>query len=90
MEPGTGKFAICFRMANTVRRRSRSPSPRSPPAATARGRTPVAAGSSTEDVLDVVAQQDGWYDLTVAVDSDPTWSRRFTGHLGTGAASVTG
>jgi phospholipase C len=26
----------------------------------------------------------------VTVDSDATWSRRFTGHLETGAASVSG
>ncbi|MPY34607.1 phospholipase C, phosphocholine-specific [Streptomyces adustus] len=50
----------------------------------------VAAGGSTEDFFNVVAHQNGWYDLTVTVDSDTTWSRRFTGHLETGAPSVSG
>ncbi|WP_236053844.1 phospholipase domain-containing protein [Streptomyces musisoli] len=34
--------------------------------------------------------ENGWYDFTVTVDSGGTWSRRFTGHLETGAASVSG
>lgn len=33
---------------------------------------------------------DGWYDVTVTADCDRTWSQRFTGHLETGRASVTG
>jgi phospholipase C len=33
---------------------------------------------------------DGWYDFTVTVDSDSSWSRRFTGHLENGRVSVTG
>ncbi|MFD0528401.1 hypothetical protein ACFQ1I_17290 [Kitasatospora arboriphila] len=37
-----------------------------------------------------MAYNNGWYDFTVTVDSDPTWSQRFTGHLETGAASVSG
>ncbi|MGW2744064.1 phospholipase domain-containing protein [Streptomyces sp. NPDC001450] len=51
---------------------------------------PVAAGVSAEDYFNAVAYQNGWYDITVTVDSDATWSRRFTGHLETGAASVRG
>jgi phospholipase C len=37
-----------------------------------------------------VAYQDGWYDFTITVDSDASWSRRFTGHIETGTASVSG
>jgi phospholipase C len=33
---------------------------------------------------------EGWYDFTVTIDSDPSWSRRFTGHLENGQVSVTG
>jgi phospholipase C len=32
----------------------------------------------------------GWYDVTVTADCDAAWSQRFTGHLETGEASVTG
>jgi phospholipase C len=32
----------------------------------------------------------GWYDLTVTVDADPTWSRRYVGHLESGRNSITG
>ncbi|MET7618626.1 hypothetical protein [Streptomyces sp. NPDC005408] len=37
-----------------------------------------------------VAYQNGWYDFTVTADADSTWSRRYTGHIETGAASVSG
>jgi len=36
------------------------------------------------------ADQSGWYDFTITVSADSTWSRRFTGHLEYGAASITG
>lgn len=32
----------------------------------------------------------GWYDLTVTVRTDRSWSRRYVGHLENGSASVTG
>jgi phospholipase C len=32
----------------------------------------------------------GWYDLTVTIGGDPSWSRRYTGHLEDGTNSVTG
>jgi hypothetical protein len=32
----------------------------------------------------------GWYDVTVTVSSDNSWSQRFTGHLENGQPSVTG
>jgi len=41
-------------------------------------------------VLDACAESDGWYDLTVTVSSDASWSQRLTGHLETGRASVSG
>ncbi|WP_234326178.1 phospholipase domain-containing protein [Streptomyces sp. NRRL S-337] len=50
----------------------------------------VAAGASTEEYFNAVAYQNGWYDFTVTVNSDVAWSRRFTGHLETGTASVSG
>jgi phospholipase C len=46
-------------------------------------------GSQQQDLTDSVTA-DGWYDFTVTTSADPTWSRRFTGHLETGEVSVTG
>jgi phospholipase C len=40
--------------------------------------------------FDAVATSHGWYDVTVTVSSDPTWSQRFIGHIETGEDSVTG
>ncbi|UXY25878.1 phosphocholine-specific phospholipase C [Streptomyces sp. HUAS TT20] len=90
VEPGTGELAVYFRMTN-----SGSSSVKFTITSNHyRGDGPwtytVAAGASTEDRYDVVARQWGWYDFTVTVDSDTTWSRRFTGHLETGAPSVSG
>jgi phospholipase C len=50
----------------------------------------VAAGGSVSDYFNQVAYYNGWYDFTVTVSSDTAWSRRFTGHIETGAVSVTG
>ncbi|MBR7837728.1 phospholipase C, phosphocholine-specific [Actinospica durhamensis] len=50
----------------------------------------VAAGASVSDYFNQVAYCNGWYDFTVTVSSDASWSRRFTGHIETGAVSVTG
>jgi phospholipase C len=50
----------------------------------------VPAGGSTSDYFNAVAYTNGWYDFTVTVDLDPSWSRRCVGHIETGAASVSG
>lgn len=50
----------------------------------------VAAGASVSDYFNQVAYCDGWYDFTITVSGDTAWSRRFTGHIETGAPSVTG
>ncbi|MFI9274455.1 phosphocholine-specific phospholipase C [Kitasatospora sp. NPDC052896] len=50
----------------------------------------VPAGGSVFDYFNAVAYTNGWYDFTVTVDLDASWSRRFTGHLETGTPSVTG
>ena len=50
----------------------------------------VPAGGSAEHCTDPVRDSGGWYDLHVTIDSDTAWSQRFTGHLETGAPSVTG
>ncbi|WP_329243479.1 phospholipase C, phosphocholine-specific [Streptomyces sp. NBC_01478] len=90
VESGTGKLAIYFKMTNSgsasvkftiTSNHYRSDGPWT---------YTVAAGASTEDFFNAVAYQSGWYDFTVTVDSDATWSRRFTGHLESGAASVSG
>jgi len=90
VESGTGKLAIYFTMAN-----SGSASVKFTITSNHyRGDGPwtytVAAGASAEDSFNAVAYQGGWYDFTVTVDSDATWSRRFTGHLESGTASVSG
>ena len=51
---------------------------------------PVSAGATASDYFNAVAYQGGWYDFTVTVSSDSSWSRRLTGHLETGSASVSG
>ncbi|GHH87468.1 non-hemolytic phospholipase C [Streptomyces sulfonofaciens] len=40
--------------------------------------------------FDPLAGSDGWYDLSVTVSGDPSWSRRYVGHLEDGSDSVTG
>jgi phospholipase C len=40
--------------------------------------------------IDPVRTASGWYDVTVTVSSDSSWSQRFTGHLENGRPSVTG
>ena len=50
----------------------------------------VAAGQTVDDPFRAVADTHGWYDFTVTVDVDATWSRRFAGHLETGRPSVSG
>ncbi|MFI2760421.1 phosphocholine-specific phospholipase C [Streptomyces echinatus] len=90
VESGTGRLAVWFRMTNS----GTSPVKFTITSGHYRGDGPwtytVAAGASAEDYFNAVAYQNGWYDFTVTVDSDATWSRRFTGHLETGAASVSG
>ncbi|WP_406165283.1 phospholipase domain-containing protein [Streptomyces sp. NBC_00996] len=89
-EPGSGKTAICFKMANSsaasvkftiTSHHYRSDGPWT---------YTVAAGGSTEDFFNAVAYQGDWYDFTITVDSDATWSRPFTRHIETVAASVSG
>ncbi|TWV30618.1 phospholipase C, phosphocholine-specific [Streptomyces misionensis] len=90
VEPGTGKLAVYFRMANS----GGAPVTFTITSGHYRGDGPwtytVAAGASAEDFFNAVAYSGGWYDFTVTVDSDPTWSRRFTGHLETGGPGVSG
>ena len=50
----------------------------------------VPAGQRATCRLDPLATSGGWYDLTITIDADPSWSHRFTGHLETGRPSVTG
>ena len=42
------------------------------------------------DYFNAVTIADGWYDFTVTISTDAAWTRRGTGHLETGAATVTG
>ncbi|MBS2535522.1 phospholipase C, phosphocholine-specific [Catenulispora sp. NF23] len=49
----------------------------------------VAAGATVTDYFNAVAYANGWYDFTVTVSSDASWSRRAMGHIEVGAASIT-
>ncbi len=90
VEPGTGEQAVWFAMANT------SGTAMTFTITSTNYRTDgpwtyqVPAGGTVSDYFNAVAFNGGWYDFTVTLDADPSWSRRFTGHLETGAASVTG
>ncbi|HEY0248860.1 MAG TPA: phospholipase C, phosphocholine-specific [Gryllotalpicola sp.] len=46
-------------------------------------------GSHTESV-NVLTTASGWYDVTVTLSSDRSWSRRFVGHIENGKPSITG
>ncbi|MGF1428489.1 phosphocholine-specific phospholipase C [Kitasatospora sp. LaBMicrA B282] len=88
--PDTGKPAIWFKLANngsnpvTFTIKSNNYRTDGPWTYT------VAAGQSVSDYFNAVAYNGGWYDFTVTAGNDATFSQRFTGHLETGAASVTG
>jgi len=50
----------------------------------------VPAGKTTQHNIDPHVNTSGWYDLTVTIDADSSWSQRFTGHVESGQASITG
>ncbi|MDQ1729951.1 MAG: phospholipase [Pseudonocardiales bacterium] len=50
----------------------------------------VSARGRATHVVDPLASSNGWYDLSVTVSGDNSWSRRYTGHLEDGRNSITG
>jgi phospholipase C len=90
VEPGSGKLAIYFHMTNTAA----SPVTFTITSNQYRSDGPwqyaVGAGAMVSDYFNAVAYNNGWYDFSVTVSGDTAWTRRFAGHLETGAASVTG
>jgi len=88
--PNTGRPAVWFKMTNTgstaVTFTITSTNYRTDGTWTYQ----VAAGATVTDYFNAVAYNNGWYDFTVTVSVDAGWSRRATGHIETGAASVTG
>jgi phospholipase C len=48
-----------------------------------------AHGDATHSV-DPLASSNGWYELTVTISGDDSWSRRYIGHLEDGTNSITG
>jgi len=50
----------------------------------------VPANSKSSQYFEAVADQNGWYDFTITVSVDSSWSRRFTGHIEAGGVSITG
>ncbi|HWL88563.1 MAG TPA: phospholipase C, phosphocholine-specific [Polyangiaceae bacterium] len=51
---------------------------------------PVEAGKTVTATFDPLGSANGWYDLEISLNSDPSFLRRFSGHLENGAESVTG
>ncbi|MFH8385521.1 phospholipase domain-containing protein [Kitasatospora sp. NPDC018058] len=88
--PDTGKLAVWFALAN----HGNSPVTFTITTNYYRHDGPwthtVQPGSSVNDWFNQVAYCNGWYDFTITVDSDDSWSQRFSGHLETGSASVSG
>lgn len=50
----------------------------------------LAAGQTVTDDWNAVTYGSGWYDLSATLDADPKFLRRFSGHIETGAPSITG
>ena len=50
----------------------------------------VHAHGSATHVAEPLASSNGWYDLSVTISGDPSWSRRYVGHLEDGEPSITG
>jgi len=50
----------------------------------------VAPHGHITHAVDPLKHSHGWYDLSVTVSTDPSWSRRYIGHLENGEASITG
>jgi phospholipase C len=50
----------------------------------------VHAHSSATHLADPLAVSTGWYDVSVTISSDRSWSRRYIAHVEDGNASTTG
>jgi phospholipase C len=50
----------------------------------------VPAGKTTQHNVHSITSAGGWYDVTVTIDTDTSWSQRFSGHVETGENSITG
>jgi phospholipase C len=52
-------------------------------------RTVAAGGDWSAGLTSALASSD-WYDFTVTVSTDMSWSRRYTGHVENGLPGITG
>ncbi len=50
----------------------------------------VGPGQSVSDYFNQHTYANGWYDFTITVSSDASWSQRFIGHIETGGFGMTG
>jgi phospholipase C len=50
----------------------------------------VPAHRHSTHAVDPLASSNEWYDLSVTISGDSSWSRRYTGHLEDGTNSITG
>ncbi|PYC81153.1 phospholipase C, phosphocholine-specific, partial [Streptomyces tateyamensis] len=87
--PDTGKTALWFKLGNTGTA-AVTYTVTSNQYRTGSWTYTVQPGATVSDYFNQVALCNGWYDFTVTVSSDTTWSQRFTGHLETGTPSTTG
>jgi phospholipase C len=88
--PATGEMAIFFTMKNTSGSTATFTITSNQYFTGGPWTYTVGANGSTQEYFEAQADQSGWYDFTITVSADSTWSRRFTGHLEYGAASITG
>jgi phospholipase C len=50
----------------------------------------VHPGGSATHLATPLSSSSGWYDLSVTISADGSWSRRYVGHLENGSPSLTG
>ncbi len=50
----------------------------------------VPAGTTVSSDRDVIGDGHGWYDVVATVEGDPSYQRRFAGHVENGEDSITG
>ncbi|GLQ48499.1 phospholipase C [Dyella lipolytica] len=89
-DPSSGELAIYFSMTNTGTEPVTFTITANNYTTAAPWTYNVAAGATVNTFFDAVASTQGWYDFTLTISSDTSWIRRYTGHLETGSASVTG
>jgi phospholipase C len=91
LDPSIDRLAVWFELTNRSAARAlftiTANAYREPSASWTRELLP---GERTSMPFDQLGHASGWYDFSITANLDASWSRRFTGHLETGAPSVSG